>query len=116
MFSGLYERIDHPAPGLHGGAPGAAGSLGTNQADVAPRPKSRTPLPAGTEITLELPGGGGYGAPWRRDPARVLADVRDGYVSLAQARTAYGVAIDPGPMVVLDEETAALRTRMQNLD
>jgi N-methylhydantoinase B len=114
MFSGLYERIEHPAPGLHGGRPGAAGTLGTNRPDLALRSKTRVPLPAGTEITLELPGGGGYGAPWRRDPARVLADVRDGYVSLAQARTAYGVAIDPGLMVVLDEETAALRAALRD--
>jgi N-methylhydantoinase B len=114
MFSGLYERIEHPAPGLHGGRPGAAGTLGTNRPDLALRSKTRVPLPAGTEITLELPGGGGYGAPWRRDPARVLADVRDGYVSLAQARTAYGVAIDPRLMVVLDEETAALRAALRD--
>jgi N-methylhydantoinase B len=114
MFSGLYERIEHPAPGLHGGRPGAAGTLGTNRPDLALHSKTRVPLPAGTEITLELPGGGGYGAPWRRDPARVLADVRDGYVSLAQARTAYGVAIDPRLMVVLDEETAALRAALRD--
>ena len=114
MFSGLYERIDHPAPGLHGGAPGAAGTLGTNRPDLALRSKTRVPLPAGTEITLELPGGGGYGPPWRRDPARVLADVRDGYVSLEQARAAYGVAIDPKLMVVLDEETAALRAALRD--
>jgi N-methylhydantoinase B len=109
MFSGLYERIDHAAPGLHGGRPGAAGALATNRPDVALRAKTRVPLPAGTEITLELPGGGGYGPPWERDPARVLADVRDGYVSIEQARAAYGVAIDPDLMAILDEETAALR-------
>ena len=114
MFSGLYERIDHPAPGLHGGAPGAPGTLGTNRPDIALRSKTRVPLPAGTEIMLELPGGGGYGAPWRRDPARVLADVRDGYVSLAQARTGYGVAIDPERLIVLDEETAALRAALRD--
>jgi N-methylhydantoinase B len=113
VFSGLYERIDHPAPGLRGGQPGGAGTLGTNRPDLTPRPKARVPLPAGTEITLELPGGGGYGPPWRRDPARVLADVRDGYVSLEQARTAYGVAIDPEHMIVIEDETAALRARIE---
>jgi N-methylhydantoinase B len=67
-------------------------------------------------VTLELPGGGGYGPPARREPARVLADVRDGYVSIEQARAAYAVAIDPGPMAVLEEETAALRTRLRDAD
>ena len=71
-------------------------------------------MPAGTEITLGLPGGGGYGPPWRRDPARVLADVRDGYVSLERARSAYGVAIDPERMIVLEDDTAALRARLRS--
>jgi N-methylhydantoinase B len=114
MFSGLYERIDHPAPGLHGGKPGAAGLLAANQPEVVLHAKTRVPLPAGTEITLGLPGGGGYGPPWRRDPARVLDDVRDGYVSLARARSDYGVAIDPERMIVLEDETAALRARLRD--
>ena len=113
MFSGLYERIGHPAPGLHGGAPGGAGTLATNRPEIELRAKARVPLPAGTEITLGLPGGGGYGPPWRRDPARVLADVRDGYVSLERARSAYGVAIDPERMTVLEDDTAALRARLR---
>ncbi len=114
MFSGLYERIEHPAPGLHGGEPGGAGTLTTNRPEIELRPKARVPLPAGTEITLGLPGGGGYGPPWRRDPARVLEDVRDGYVSLERARTDYGVAIDPERMAVLEDETAALRGRLRD--
>jgi N-methylhydantoinase B len=112
LFSGLYERIEHPAPGLHGGRPGGAGALATNRPEVELRAKTRVPLPAGTEITLDLPGGGGYGPPWRRDPARVLADVQDGYVSLERARSDYGVAIDPERMTVLEDETAALRARL----
>jgi N-methylhydantoinase B len=114
MFSGLYERIDHPAPGLHGGRPGGAGVLRANRPDIRVRAKARAPLPAGTEITLGLPGGGGYGPPWRRDPARVLADVRDGYVALERARSDYGVAVDPERMIVLDEETAALRAQLRD--
>jgi N-methylhydantoinase B len=113
VFSGLYERIDHPAPGLHGGAPGGAGTLATNRPETLLRAKARVLLPAGTEITLGLPGGGGYGPPWRRDPARVLADVRDGYVSLERARADYGVAIDPQRMIVLEDETAALRAGLR---
>ena len=113
MFSGLYERIGHPAPGLHGGAPGGAGTLATSRPEIELRAKARVPMLAGTEITLGLPGGGGYGPPWRRDPARVLADVRHGYVSLERARSAYGVAIDPERMTVLEDDTAALRARLR---
>jgi N-methylhydantoinase B/oxoprolinase/acetone carboxylase alpha subunit len=43
----------------------------------------------------------------------VLADVRDGYVSVERARSDYGVAIDPERMAVLEEETAALRARLR---
>jgi N-methylhydantoinase B len=38
-------------------------------------------------------GGGGYGDPLLRPPARVLQDVRDGHVSAASAAALYGVAI-----------------------
>ena len=112
IFSGLYERIRFPAPGLLGGAPGAPGSIRTDN-DAAVRAKARQSLPAGTVVTLELPGGGGYGPPWARDPARVLEDVRNGYVSLEGARSDYGVAIDPAPMAVLPEETARLRAALR---
>jgi N-methylhydantoinase B len=40
-----------------------------------------------------LPGGGGYGDPFERDPRAVLDDVLNGYVSLEAARREYGVVI-----------------------
>ena len=42
-------------------------------------------------------GGGGWGDPMKRDPERVMADVRNGYVSIAGAKRDYGVAIDGDP-------------------
>lgn len=109
VFSGLYDRIDYAAPGLHGGASGAPGSLTTNRPELSLRAKTRAPLPGGTEVTLALPGGGGYGPAWQRDPARVLDDVRAGYVSIESARRDYGVVVDPERMVVVEDETTALR-------
>jgi N-methylhydantoinase B len=94
LFSGLYDRITHPALGLLGGAAGASGTVETSDAAAPVRPKTRTLLPAGTEILLSLPGGGGYGPASERDPARVLEDVRNGYVSAERARTDYGIAVD----------------------
>ena len=47
--------------------------------------------PEGSEIWYEAPGSGGFGPPSRRDPAKVRADVRDGYVSAESARRDYGV-------------------------
>ncbi len=108
MFSGLYERVQFPAPGLAGGRPGAAGAVYANN-DVSVYPKIRAQLEPGTEVTLELPGGGGYGPPEKRDPARVLEDVRNGYVSLDRARDDYRVVIDAKTMLLNEAETRQLR-------
>ena len=113
IFSGLYERIRFPAPGLMGGMPGAPGAVRTNMPGVTVRAKTRAVLPAGTEVTLELPGGGGYGPPWERDPALVLEDVRNGYVSVERARADYGVALEAERLAVLPDETARLRAALR---
>ncbi|EGD02251.1 hypothetical protein B1M_22482, partial [Burkholderia sp. TJI49] len=42
-------------------------------------------------------GGGGWGDPFARDPAKVLADVRDEYVSVAGAARDYGVVVTGDP-------------------
>jgi N-methylhydantoinase B len=51
-----------------------------------------------------------------RDPERVLEDVREGYVSLEQAREAYGVAIDPNGWTVLADETRELRAGLGDVE
>ncbi|MEM6489344.1 MAG: hydantoinase B/oxoprolinase family protein [Pseudomonadota bacterium] len=84
LFSGLYERVKIPAPGLAGGEPGASGQLsavGPDGAPMALEPKMTTTLPAGTVVSLALPGGGGYGPPDERDTAAVAEDLADGYVT-----------------------------------
>ena len=40
------------------------------------------------------PGGGGWGDPLQRDPAAVLKDVRNEFLSAAKAQADYGVVID----------------------
>ena len=55
--------------------------------------------------------GGGYGDPLEREPERVLEDVLDGYLTVAQARAVYGVALDPESLVIDEAETARLRAR-----
>ncbi|MFD1861145.1 hydantoinase B/oxoprolinase family protein [Aeromicrobium camelliae] len=52
------------------------------------------PRPAGTTLANITGGGGGYGDPLERDPARVLEDVIDGFVSRDKAAELYGVVID----------------------
>ncbi|GAB6061534.1 hydantoinase B/oxoprolinase family protein [Deferrisoma palaeochoriense] len=66
-------------------------------------------VPAGTLYFQQAGGGGGWGNPLERDPAKVLKDVRNGVVSLERAREDYGVVIDPDTWTVDEAETAKLR-------
>ena len=50
-------------------------------------------LQAGESIRIETPGGGGYGDPSKRDPARLRQDVLDGLVSSASATEDYGLKL-----------------------
>ena len=51
---------------------------------------------SGTIVRLAQTGGSGYGDPKTRDAARVLDDVRNGYVSVRGAEEKYGVVIVNG--------------------
>lgn len=55
------------------------------------------------------PGQGGYGDPLEREPARVLADVQDDYVSVAAAERDYGVVLKAGLDAVDAAATSQLR-------
>ena len=60
-------------------------------------------------------GGGGYGNPLEREPARVLDDVNERYVSRAKAQEIYGVVVtgseEDDDLAVDREATDALRRR-----
>jgi N-methylhydantoinase B len=69
------------------------------------------PVRAGQVIRIRTTGGGGWGDPLNRDPARVVDDVRDGKVSAEGARDDYGVVIANGSY---DEEaTKTLRESLR---
>lgn len=50
-------------------------------------------MPEGQRVRLTLPGGGGYGDVEERDRAKVMNDVRNGYISLDAARGVYGIDV-----------------------
>ena len=63
-------------------------------------PVAALELAAGRADRLGLGGGGGYGDPLERDPAAVLHDVREGWVSRERAFEVYGVVLsDSGETV-----------------
>ena len=108
MQSGRYS---YPPEGLFGGKPGAAARFLVN--GEAGNPYGLTRLTAGDVVTIDAPGGGGYGDPLERDPELVEADVAEGYVTIEEAARAYGVVIDPGTLKVYAEATRGLRVRMR---
>lgn len=83
--------------GVAGGDEGRCGRLtmhpGEAREKVLPSRYSDYPLEDGDVFRLETPGGGGFGDPKARDAACVVADVNEGYVSVAAARDIYGVAV-----------------------
>lgn len=81
--------------GLAGGAPGRPSrNLLLRGDEVTELPsKFTTSIRHGDAHDLYQAGGGGYGDPFRREPERVLADVREGRVSIASAAHDYGVSL-----------------------
>jgi N-methylhydantoinase B len=106
-------RFRHPATGLHGGGPGANGSARINDGEPLQR-SQQLELGPGDAVHMRYPGGGGFGAPFERDPERVLDDVRRGLVSPERARSDYGVALLPDRRGVDTVETERLRTAKRN--
>jgi N-methylhydantoinase B len=87
-----FERGVYPARGRSGGEAGAKGRLSlATGASLAI--KGLQIIPAGDRLIVEMPGGGGYGDPFARDPALVARDVRYGLIEPAQAEGEYGVVL-----------------------
>jgi len=104
----MFDRVDHPARGRDGGHSGAGGLVQLVSGKPI-KPKGFQEIPAGDRLHLELPGGGGFGNPFERDPARVVSDVVNQLIDRATARRDYGVVVTAAGR--LDEKaTAALRS------
>src|SRR5712691_6491994 len=113
-FTNLSDRHKFKPYGLFGGQPGALGRTLVNPGQPNEREvpsKASTTFEYGDVISFQQPGAGGYGDPAQRDPAVVLCDVLEGYVSLQAAQDRYGVVIREG--TVDAEETARLREGMR---
>ncbi len=98
---------DHPLRGMCGGDDAIPY---TNHFEVGSANERRIAhtaqdlLPAGAVIAYQHGGGAGFGLALLRDPAAVLEDVLDEYVSVAAARAKYGVVLSGS----LDDYTLAV--------
>jgi len=81
------------------------------------RKVTNLPTKHGDLLSIRSGGGGGYGPPWERDPARVLDDVIDGYVSLESAREQYKAVIEQknNQFMINEDVTRNLRANVPKL-
>jgi N-methylhydantoinase B len=115
------DRNEDAPWGIFGGKPGHVSKVElrntrTGKVSYQPAKFSGLRTEIGDVITYYSPVGGGYGNPLERDPAKVLDDVLDGFITVDHARADYGVVlreVDDGYGWALDGEgTRALRARM----
>jgi N-methylhydantoinase B len=105
-FSYMSDRQKLAPWGLHGGLPGSKAELlmqrgsgeawmTISQAFNKPSPSkfANVPIHPGDRILITSPAGGGWGPPEQRDRALIAEDIREGYVSAAQAEALYGYVV-----------------------
>jgi len=98
---------------LGGGSPGTENFLDYTTPSLHLR-RGRVPrveLTDGAVVSSVTGTGGGFGDPLEREPERVREDVLDGYITVEQARTVYGVALAAESLEPDAAETARLRAR-----
>lgn len=104
------DRLGCPPWGVQGGGPGQSprGELVRASGERLVLTKGQWPVGPGDVAYILSGGGGGYGDPFERDPARVAEDVRCGYVGREAAARDYGVVLQ-GAGEPDDAATRALR-------
>lgn len=116
-FSKRDDRHDVAPPGIKGGREGTTGATvinpGTDEEVHLPSKFGDYHVEAGDIIRIDRAGGGGSGDPTDRDPQAVLADIRQGYISIEAAEREYGVVLTQkdGQYKLDEEQTSTLRDR-----
>ena len=67
-------------------------------------------IPAGDRVVIEMPGGGGYGHPAKRDIERIREDVRSELVSREAAERDYGIVISRAGPAAPDRDSGPPET------
>ena len=107
VISYICDRERAIVWGIEGGLPSMPHGLsitraGAEKEDWLGSVFSDVPIGSGDIFSRPTAGGGGFGDPLERDPALVLEDVADGYVSIERAAKDYGVVL-----TVVDAEICA---------
>ncbi|MGH7322540.1 MAG: hydantoinase B/oxoprolinase family protein, partial [Candidatus Rokuibacteriota bacterium] len=80
MASLIIDRFRHPPAGVLGGGPGRRAEARFSDGRPVTM-KSVLALQPGDVLTLESPGGGGYGDPARRPAEAIRRDLEEGYIT-----------------------------------
>ena len=116
-FGLRVENNRFPAWGVAGGKAGGTSRVALNpgcEGETEIRPFSDdNPWQAGDMVRIYTAGGGGWGDPLEREIPLVEKDVRGGFVSVASARSEYGVVIDPMTLKADSPGTLAFRNDLR---
>jgi N-methylhydantoinase B len=107
-ISANYDRVIYPPRGRNGGGDGKAGTLSLGSGATL-KSKGQQTIPKHESVIIEMPGGGGLGDAFDRDPGLVAEDVRLGMVSREAAASAYGVVLRDDCSIDFDRTAAARR-------
>jgi N-methylhydantoinase B len=122
QLSVISDKNVIPPYGVDGGANGAGNRFVVlrDGQEIEPSPVpgkiSGFPLRKGDIVSERSSGGGGWGDPLNRDPARVLDDVRLNYIAPVQARLRYGVDVREDGSLGPDTERLRAALRAARID
>ena len=120
VLSILLSQCMVPAGGLFGGHAGSPNGCkvirDNDEIDLAGPPHwgkvTGFPIEKGDLIRMQMSGGGGYGDPLDRDPARIVSDVFQGLLTVEQAHDVYGVVVEPETLDVDEGATRDMRSSL----
>jgi N-methylhydantoinase B len=117
FLTGTFGRFKFPPWGVAGGLSGTRNRAelfvqGRHEPETRGK-VARFPLKDGDLVRLITATGGGWGQPLERAPSLVLNDVRDGFMTREQARSAYGVVLDVTGNGVDMDTTMQLRAQLK---
>ncbi len=104
FLTATFGRHKYVPWGVNGGQPGSRNEVRIFHEDgreVVLGKCARYRLKKGEVARLVTGTGGGFGDPRERPVEEVIEDVKDGYITLAQAERDYGVVLDPRSLEVV---------------
>jgi N-methylhydantoinase B len=116
-LTATFGRFKYPPWGMGGGGDGSSNAIeiiraGESASSLRIGKVARLRLQHGDVARLITAVGGGYGHPLERDPGLAQNDVRNELLSADEARSIYGVVLDPATLAVDASATEALRRSM----